>query len=126
VAIEEPTTLELVKLQLKIADDDPTDDDRLEPIVAAVNVRVRRFPIAQGITGETDNDPNADPPVVASPWPPDIRQGATLLAARLWKRKNSPAGVEAFGAEGAVYVRRNDPDIALLLDLGDYAKPSVG
>lgn len=123
MAIEEPTTLDLVKVQLKIDDND--DDARLEPIVAAVNVVVRRLPVAQGITGET-GDPAADPPIPANAWPADVRQGATLLAARLWKRKNSPAGVEAFGADGAVYVRRNDPDIAMLLQLGDYAKPLVG
>jgi hypothetical protein len=34
--------------------------------------------------------------------------------------------VEAFGAQGAVYVNRNDPDIAQLLKLGSWSAPQVG
>jgi hypothetical protein len=34
--------------------------------------------------------------------------------------------VAAFTAEGAVYVQRNDPDVAMLLQLGVYAPPVVG
>lgn len=124
MAIEEPTTLDLVKVQLGIGDND--DDGRLQPIVDAVNRVVRRLPVAEGITGET-GDPDADPPVPADPWPADVRQGATMLASRLWKRKNSPAGVEALGTDGPLYVRRNDPDIAMLLQIGDdWSKPAVG
>lgn len=126
MAIEEPTTLELTKVQLDIDEDDHADDARLPAIVAAVNVVVRGLPVAEGITGETTSDPDADPPVVAAPWPAGVRLGATMLAARLWKRRNSPAGVEAIGTDGPLYVRRNDPDIAMLLGLGDYGKPAVG
>lgn len=124
MAIEEPTSLDLVKVQLGI--DDTDDDTRLEAIVDAVNVVVRRLPVAEGITGDTVGDPDADPPVMPSPWPLDVRQGATMLAARLYRRKNSPMGVEQIGGDGAIYVRRNDPDIAMLLQLGDdWAKPGV-
>jgi hypothetical protein len=50
-----------------------------------------------------------------------------MLAGRLYRRRNSPAGVEAFSdLGGAVYVQRNDPDIALLLRTGAYARPMVG
>lgn len=59
-------------------------------------------------------------------WPARITYGATLLGARWFRRKNSPAGVEAFGEMGALYVMRNDPDIAQLLRLGPYAVPGVG
>lgn len=124
MAIEEPTSLALVKVQLDI--DDTDDDTRLTAIVGAVNVFVRRLPVAEGITGQTVADPDADPPVLALPWPTDVRQGATMLASRLWKRKNSPAGVEVVGTDGPLYVRRNDPDIAMLLQLGEWAAPAVG
>jgi len=53
-------------------------------------------------------------------------QGATMLAARLHRRKGSPAGVEAFGSLGAAYVMRTDPDIAMFLKLGSWQRPQVG
>lgn len=111
-----PTTLPLVKTHLTITDN--TDDDRLESIVSAVNRVVRCWPASEAAV--------ADP--VAENWDaaPDVVEGATMLAARLWRRKGSPAGVEAMGSLGATYVMRNDPDIALLLQLGPYAGPQVG
>lgn len=59
-------------------------------------------------------------------WSADVDLGAAMLAARLHRRRNSPAGVEAFNDMGAVYVSRRDPDIAMLLGLGDWLKPKVG
>jgi hypothetical protein len=49
-----------------------------------------------------------------------------MMAGRLFRRRESPAGVAAFGELGAVYVMRNDPDVAMLLGLGSWAKPMVG
>lgn len=54
------------------------------------------------------------------------KMGATMLAARVYRRKNSPAGVEALGELGPVYVSRNDPDLAMLLGLHNYRVPKVG
>lgn len=108
-----PATLAGVKLHLGITDD--RSDDRLEAIVAAVNGRVRRWPVAS-LAVDLDDWSTA----------PDVVEGATLLAARLWRRKNSPAGVETFGSEGAAYVVRQDPDVALLLRLGNHQGPAVG
>jgi hypothetical protein len=63
-------------------------------------------------------------------WPPprpaEQAQGALLLAARLWRRRNSPEGVATFTSDGAVYVQRNDPDVAQYLGIGSYAPPVVG
>jgi hypothetical protein len=59
-------------------------------------------------------------------WPPRKALGATMLAVRLYRRRDSPAGVATFGAEGAAYVTRNDPDVAQLLGIGAYAPPRVG
>lgn len=106
-----PTSLELVKAHLSITDN--RDDDKLNAIVAAVNNLVRTMRVAQAA-------------VDADEWPERIVYGATMLAARLFRRKNSPAGVEAFGQLGAAYVMRNDPDIAQLLQLGNYQAPQIG
>lgn len=59
-------------------------------------------------------------------WTDDVRTGAVLLTSRLWRRRQSPAGVEAFGDMGAVYVARTDPDVAQLLGLGRWQPPAVG
>lgn len=61
-----------------------------------------------------------------APWDTHTRLGAIMLAGRVYRRRNSPAGVEAMGELGPVYVQRNDPDIAQLLGLGRYARPQVG
>lgn len=59
-------------------------------------------------------------------WRSRVDRAANMLGLRLWRRRDSPAGVAAFGGEGAVYISRNDPDIAQLLGIGDYAKPAAG
>lgn len=59
-------------------------------------------------------------------WPAEIRQGALQLAARFYRRRNSPDGVAAMNELGVAYVQRNDPDLAMLLGLGAYAEPRVG
>lgn len=78
---------------------------------AAVNAVVRRF-LAVPADGEA--------------WDSDKVVGAVMLAGRIYSRRNSPAGVATFGAEGAVYVQRNDPDVAMLLGLGPYSPLAVG
>lgn len=108
-----PTTLALVKAHLAMTDS--RDDARVTTIVDAVNHLVRCWPVSTPAVDEAD-------------WTgvPDAVEGATMLAARLWRRKGSPAGVEAMGTLGAAYVMRNDPDIAMLLQMGPYSGPQVG
>jgi hypothetical protein len=100
-----------VKTWLDITDTD--DDDSLELVVAAVNSQVRTWRCAQDAVGQTS-------------WPDRIAQGTLMLASRIYRRKNSPAGVEAFSTDGAVYVSRNDPDIASFLGMGVHQPPTVG
>lgn len=104
-----------VKKHLDIGD--ARDDDAIEPVVRAVNTKVLSWRVAAVADGATD-------------WSGDqvahIVQGATMLAARLYRRRNTPDGVTAFSDAGPVYVQRNDPDVAQLLNLGAYAKPAVG
>lgn len=106
-----PATVPGVKVHLGISD--ARDDALLGQFVDATNAKVRAWPAAFGVV--------ADPG-----WPGDVVLGANLLAARLWSRRNSPNGVAAFGDQGAVYVQRNDPDLAMMLGLGSYAPPAVG
>lgn len=106
-----PATLPGVKDAANVTDD--REDRYIGGIVAAVNRKVRRMRIAAYASGTDD-------------WPEDIVLGATMLAARLYRRRNSPAGFEAFNGEGAAYVQRNDPDIAQMLELGPYAGPRIG
>jgi hypothetical protein len=102
-----------VKVHLGVTD--TRDDVRLASIVAAVNAKVRRWPCVEPARGAED-------------WTDaeDVVEGANLLASRLFRRKNSPAGVEAFGADGLAYVQRSDPDIAMMLGLGPWQGPAVG
>lgn len=111
-----PTTPEKVKAHLKI--EDAVDDAVIGDVVLAVNEFVESLPVAQVM--------NTDP--AAADWSagPSIVLGATMLAARLFERRNSPNGVAAFGDGATAYVQRNDPDVAILLRMGPYARPGVG
>jgi len=102
-----PTSVERVRTMLSLGED---QDAALAGPVAAVNSLVRGW-----------LKPDAD-----GEWDPRHRWGADLLAARLYRRKDSPAGVLPFGMEGAAYVQRNDPDVALFLEMGAYTAPRVG
>jgi hypothetical protein len=110
----DPTTRDKVKAWASI--EDAVDDTVLDDIVKAVNALVRGLPVAQRY--------NVDPAV--EDWPAQIQMGATMLAARLHRRRNTPGGVEAAGGFGVAYVRRVDPDVAQMLELGEYAPPAVG
>jgi len=101
-----PTSVGQVAAQLSL----PEDTEGFTDVVAAVNSLVRGW-----LTPAPDGE-----------WAAHHRYGATLLAARMYRRKDSPAGFQLQGMEGAVYVSRNDPDIAQLLGLGAFAPPRVG
>jgi hypothetical protein len=53
--------------------------------------------------------------------PEAVREAATLLAMRLYKRKDTPLGFEGFQDFGAVRITRTDPDIAA--SLTDFVIP---
>lgn len=112
-----PVVLATVKAELGYTNVDAARDNRLQTRVDSVNSWVRLLPVAlESLTYGTP------PPA----WPPHIILGGTMLATRLWRRKDSPSGVEAFTDAGAVYVSRNDPDVAQLLAIGNYTPPKVG
>lgn len=116
---EGPATLAAVKVELGIGAADETDDAKLTPRVAAANALVRGWPCVDVA--------RADPAL--DDWPAEAAQvvlGANMLVARLYSRRNSPAGWEAVGGDLAVYVSRSDPDLAMLLGLGAWQGPRVG
>lgn len=113
------TTAERVKAYLAITDD--RDDDALTLVVAAVNDQIVEWcgPPTVLVSGDTGD---------VLDYRPKFQQGATMLAARVYRRRNSPNGVEDYGSElqGAIYTRASDPDVAQLLGLGRYERPAVG
>lgn len=113
-----PATPELVKAHLGITDN--ADDAAISGVVGAVNAKVQTFPVAA--IADTDPAPGdwSDPAFA------HIVQGAVLLAARLFRRRNSPDGVTAIDSASPAYIARTDPDVALLLQIGDNVAPAVG
>lgn len=109
-----PTDREKVKAWSKTTD--AVDDTVLDEVVKAVNDLVRGLPVAQ----RSNTDPAPEE------WPAMIVMGATMLGARIYRRRSTPGGVEVSGQFGVAYVRRTDPDVAQLLQLGEYSTPAVG
>lgn len=56
----------------------------------------------------------------------DVLLGAVMLASRLFRRRNSPGGVEAMTEAGATYVARTDSDVSRLLQLDVFQPPRIG
>ncbi len=83
-------------------------------------------PVAAGVVQFVDHLPSAPRNDDDGTWSPATILGATMLAARLIRRRNSPAGIEAFNETGASYVSRRDPDVARLLRMDAYAAPKIG
>lgn len=76
------------------------------------------FPTAlDAITGE---------PVTTFAGDDDTVMAGLILAARLYARRSSPAGLASFGELGAAEVLRLDPDVGRLLGTGRHATPAVG
>lgn len=106
LAPDGPATVEQVAAYLSMTQ----PNQELADTTAAVNAVVRRWrPV----------------PANGQPWDADDVRGSVMLAGRFYRRKGSPGGVME-GAEGAVYVSRSDPDVAMLLRIGHYAEPVVG
>lgn len=80
--------------------------------------------IAQAVTYYVNGLPAIDKE--SGSWAATTRTGAVMLGARLYKRRNSPNGIESFAEVGNTYVSRYDSDIARLLNLEAFSKPRVG
>jgi hypothetical protein len=115
--VQGPATLDGVRAFLRYKEGDTQDDAELEDVVDATNALVRCWPCSASAVG-TELEPGE--------FPANVVRGAVMMAGRLFRRRESPSGVAAFGDMGAVYVQRNDPDVAMLLGLGVYSTPQVG
>lgn len=102
-----------VKRWLRLDGTDTTDDDLLQAVCAQTEPYVQRC-------RPEFNHPESDE------YAPDAEayQGAVMYAARQYRRRNSPAGIESFG-ETTSFVSRWDPDIDRALQTGSYARPVV-
>lgn len=104
-------TVENVRTWLKL--EPGADDAVLELAVAATNAWVAAS--VPYVANAAELDPVA-------PWPDDVILGATMLAARWYRRRNTPAGIEAF-TDNVVYLPRRDGDVDYLLHL---TRPALG
>jgi cob(I)alamin adenosyltransferase len=53
-------------------------------------------------------------------WPARVDKAAVIQAARLYGRRGSTTGVAAFQDTGVTLLARLDPDVRLLLEIGEY------
>lgn len=117
-----PTWLDTgdVRAWLRIPATEHADDDLVSACSAAVEPQVERARPDQYTT-----DP--DDPDAGRTYTPDaeVYQAAVMLAGRLYRRRNSPGGVETF-ADSIAYVSRWDPDIQRALHQGSWGWPGVG
>lgn len=94
-----------------IPDPDPgsPDDAHLARVVAAINAMVPRMV------------PRVRTAAPADPWPGDVQEGAVMLGARLFARRNSATGVAAYLETGPAYVSKYDSDISRLFGIESWA-----
>lgn len=102
-------TAEQVAAYLSLPTVDATNDAALLSVVAAVNSKVAQW---HGYTPDSE-------------WTDAHKLGALMLAAHLYRRRNTPGGVESFNELGPVYVQRSDPHVSMLLGLGGWTPPVV-
>jgi hypothetical protein len=112
-----PATVEGLKIHLGLTGARPVDDDALLAAVNAANDWV-----AAVRPDLPSPDPDASPPIV---WPPRADEAATLQAARLYGRRGSVQGIAAFQDAGVTVLGRMDPDVRLLLELGEYQNSEI-
>jgi hypothetical protein len=110
-----------VKDQLRIDGIDTDDDLLINRAIGSAMVEVERARRDQFVPA----DPPTDPPSAVYSPDAEVYQGAVMLAARLVRRRNSPAGIETF-SDSVAYVSRWDPDIQRALRQGNYAWPALG
>lgn len=89
----------------------PVGDGPMTMVTAAINHYVDSLP-------SIDCD-------ASGAWAATTKLGAIMLAARVYRRKNSPGGIEAVG-DSMSYIARYDSDISRLLNIDTFRKPVVG
>jgi hypothetical protein len=116
-----PTTVERLLTHLGIAPGRPVDQAALQDAADSANDLVAQLRTDLPPLVDEDGNP-VDPASVV--WPPRADEAATLQAARLYGRRGSVQGVAAFADAGVSLLARMDPDVRVLLELGEYQKSS--
>lgn len=106
-----------VKEWLRLDGTDTTDDDLLQAVAAMAEPYVQRCRPEWMLP-----EAGSNPPVLKYQPDAETYQGAVMYAAREYRRRNSPAGIETFG-EVTSFVARFDPDIDRALQTGAFARP---
>jgi hypothetical protein len=118
-----------VKAWLRIAGADTIDDDLLARCAAAVEPQVQRARPDQTVFYDPDDPYPPDPPPPGWPvvYEPDaeVYQAAGMLAAKMYRRRNSPGGIESYGDQ-VLYPARWDQEIDLALRTANRRLPAVG
>lgn len=96
---------------------DAADTALLDQVAAAVTAWVSRIQLVQWAP--------ADPDTGVVTWPLEAVQGATMLAARMYHRRNSPGGTQTM-SDLVVYNPTRDVDVDQMLRLGGYQRGQVG
>lgn len=92
-------------------------NDEVKMVAGATLAYVRGLPVWHGAPDDAEGQAShAD----------QVRLGCAMLGARLYRRRNSPNGVEGITDQGTSYVARHDPDVSRLLELDSYVRPAVG
>lgn len=94
------------------------EDGNMKMVSSMTLAFVRSLPVAQPAPSETD--------VQVEDREARVKAGAIMLGSRLWRRRNSPGGIEQMNDAGVAYVARHDPDVSRWLKLDGFAAPQVG
>jgi hypothetical protein len=114
-----PTTVDRLKTHLGLSGARQVDEDAMQDAVDAANDLVAAL---RTDLDPIDPHPSQDPVV----WPPRVDEAATLQAARLYGRRGSVQGVAAFADAGVSLLARLDPDVRVLLQLGENQDSCFG
>lgn len=107
-----------VKSWLRINNEDSSDDALIVAVCAQTEPYAERCRPEWRVP-----DPDDETKTVYAP-DSETYQGARMYAAREYRRRNSPAGIEVFG-DVTSFVTRYDPDIDRALQTGAYARPVI-
>lgn len=114
-----PTTVDRLTTHLGLTPPRPVDTAALQAAVDAANDVVAALRVDLPAP-----DPDAAPPTTWDDitWPARVDQAAVLEAARLYGRRGSVQGVAAFADAGVSLLARLDPDVRVLLELGEFQR----
>lgn len=116
-----PTTVDRLTTHLGLTPGRPVDVAAMGDAVEAANDLVTALRADLPAP-----DPHAQPPTTWADivWPARADEAATLEAARLYGRRGSVQGVAAFADAGVSLLARLDPDVRVLLELGEFQPSS--